>query len=105
MGTTTFNRYYNFRKLPEVLTFFNGKRFVPFVVIYRSVLVAIILSLFWPLVQTGINHFGQWIANSQNSAPILAPFIYGTLGASITSIWFTPYVDYPNELHFIRWYL
>ena len=79
VGATTFNSYYNFRKLPEVLTFFNGKRFVPFVVIYRSVLVAIILSLFWPLVQTGINHFGQWIANSQNSAPILAPFIYGTL--------------------------
>ena len=79
VGATTFNSYYNFRKLPEVLTFLNGKRFVPFVVIYRSVLVAIILSLFWPLVQTGINHFGQWIANSQNSAPILAPFIYGTL--------------------------
>ena len=79
VGATTFNRYYNFRKLPEVLTFFNGKRFVPFVVIYRSVLVAIILSLFWPLVQTGINHFGQWIANSQSSAPVLAPFIYGTL--------------------------
>ena len=79
VGATTFNSYYNFRKLPEVLTFFNGKRFVPFVVIYRSVLVAIFLSLFWPLVQTGINHFGQWIANSQNSAPILAPFIYGTL--------------------------
>ena len=79
VGATTFNSYYNFRKLPEVLTFFNGKRFVPFVVIYRSVLVAVFLSLFWPLVQTGINHFGQWIANSQNSAPILAPFIYGTL--------------------------
>ncbi|OOF41606.1 PTS transporter subunit IICB [Rodentibacter rarus] len=79
VGATTFNRYYNFRKLPEVLTFFNGKRFVPFVVIYRSVLVAIILALFWPLVQTGINHFGQWIASSQNTAPVLAPFIYGTL--------------------------
>ncbi|OOF57639.1 PTS transporter subunit IIBC [Rodentibacter genomosp. 2] len=79
VGATTFNRYYNFRKLPEVLTFFNGKRFVPFVVIYRSVLVALILALFWPLVQSGINHFGQWIASSQNSAPILAPFIYGTL--------------------------
>ncbi|BFU60471.1 MULTISPECIES: PTS transporter subunit IIBC [Rodentibacter] len=79
VGATTFNRYYNFRKLPEILTFFNGKRFVPFVVIYRSVLVAILLALFWPLVQTGINHFGQWIANSQNTAPILAPFIYGTL--------------------------
>lgn len=79
VGATTFNRYYNFRKLPEVLTFFNGKRFVPFVVIYRSALVALILAVFWPLVQSGINHFGQWIASSQNTAPVLAPFIYGTL--------------------------
>lgn len=79
VGATTFNCYYNFRKLPEVLTFFNGKRFVPFVVIYRSVLVALILAVFWPLVQSGINHFGQWIASSQNTAPVLAPFIYGTL--------------------------
>ena len=79
VGATTFNSYYNFRKLPEVLTFFNGKRFVPFVVIYRSVLVALILAVFWPVVQTGINHFGEWIANSQDSAPILAPFVYGTL--------------------------
>lgn len=79
VGATTFNQYYNFRKLPEVLTFFNGKRFVPFVVIYRSVLVALLLALFWPLVQTGINSFGKWIAHSQNTAPILAPFVYGTL--------------------------
>jgi len=49
------------------------------VVIYRSVLVALILAVFWPVVQTGINHFGEWIANSQDSAPILAPFVYGTL--------------------------
>ena len=79
VGATTFNSYYNFRKLPEVLTFFNGKRFVPFIVIFRSVIVAIFLALFWPIVQTGINHFGEWIANSQSSAPILAPFVYGTL--------------------------
>ena len=79
VGATTFNSYYNFRKLPEVLTFFNGKRFVPFVVIYRSVLVSLVLAVFWPVVQTGINHFGEWIANSQDSAPILAPFVYGTL--------------------------
>ncbi len=31
VGATTYNKYYNYRKLPDVLTFFNGKRFVPFV--------------------------------------------------------------------------
>ena len=79
VGATAFNKYYNYRKLPDVLTFFNGKRFVPFVVIYRSVLVALGLAVFWPLVQTGINSFGKWIATSQDTAPILAPFVYGTL--------------------------
>ena len=79
VGATAFNKYYNYRKLPDALTFFNGKRFVPFVVIYRSVLVALILAVFWPLVQTGINSFGKWIATSQDTAPVLAPFVYGTL--------------------------
>ena len=79
IGATAYNKYYNFRKLPDALSFFNGKRFVPFVVILRSVIAAIILSIFWPLVQTGINSFGIWIANSQETAPILAPFLYGTL--------------------------
>ena len=79
IGATAYNKYYNFRKLPDALSFFNGKRFVPFVVILRSVIAAIVLSAFWPLVQTGINSFGIWIANSQQTAPILAPFLYGTL--------------------------
>ena len=79
VGATAYNKYYNFRKLPEVLTFFNGKRFVPFVVILRSVIVALILAFLWPIIQTGINEFGKWIANSQETAPILAPFLYGTL--------------------------
>ena len=79
VGATAFNKYYNFRKLPDALSFFNGKRFVPFVVILRSAIAAILLSIFWPLVQTGINSFGIWIANSQETAPVLAPFLYGTL--------------------------
>lgn len=79
IGATAYNKYYNFRKLPDALSFFNGKRFVPFVVILRSIIAAIVLAAFWPVVQTGINSFGIWIANSQETAPILAPFLYGTL--------------------------
>lgn len=79
VGATAYNKYYNFRKLPDALSFFNGKRFVPFVVIGRSVLVALALVVIWPQIQTGINDFGKWIANSKETAPVLAPFIYGTL--------------------------
>ncbi|MDO4330436.1 MAG: PTS transporter subunit IIBC [Lachnospiraceae bacterium] len=79
MGGIIYNKYYNFRKLPDALSFFNGKRFVPMVVIAWSVIVSVVLAVVWPVVQTGINSFGVWIANSSSTSPILAPFIYGTL--------------------------
>lgn len=79
VGATAYNKYYNFRKLPDALAFFNGKRFVPFVVIFRSILVSLVLAIVWPVIQSGINNFGLWIAQSQETAPVLAPFLYGTL--------------------------
>jgi maltose PTS system EIICB or EIICBA component len=79
LGANLFNKYYNYDKLPNSLSFFNGKRFVPFVVIGGSVVVALILSLVWPFIQGLLNDFGQWIATSRNTAPIIAPFIFGAL--------------------------
>lgn len=79
VGGIVYNKYYNFRKLPDVLSFFNGKRFVPMAVIFYSVIISVILAIVWPVVQLGINSFGIWIANSSETSPVLAPFIYGTL--------------------------
>ena len=79
VGGIVYNKYYNFRSLPDALAFFNGKRFVPLAVIFYSAIVSLVMALVWPLVQTGINAFGVWIANSAETSPILAPFIYGTL--------------------------
>ena len=52
IGATAYYKYYNFRKLPEALSFFNGKRFVPFVVILRSAIAAIVLAIVWPVIQS-----------------------------------------------------
>ena len=79
VGGIVYNKYYNYRKLPDALAFFNGKRFVPLVVILWSVIISVIMAIVWPVVQSGINGFGVWIANSADTAPVLAPFIYGTL--------------------------
>ncbi len=79
VGGNVYNRFYNFRKLPDAVSFFNGKRFVPLMVIVYSVIISLILAVVWPLIQSGINSFGIWIANSADTAPVLAPFIYGTL--------------------------
>ncbi|MCM3735819.1 PTS transporter subunit IIBC [Bacillus cytotoxicus] len=79
LGATLYNKYYNYNKLPQALAFFNGKRFVPFVVIVGSTITAIVLSFVWPFIQSGLNEFGRWIAASKDSAPVVAPFVYGTL--------------------------
>ena len=103
VGATAFNKYYNYRKLPEALSFFNGKRFVPFVVIVRSAITALVLAALWPVVQSGINGFGVWIANSQSTAPVLAPFLFWYLGTSSLAIWSSPHVDHSNQLYSIGW--
>ncbi|NOH51160.1 PTS transporter subunit IICB [Vibrio rotiferianus] len=79
LGANLFNRYHDFARLPQALAFFNGKRFVPFVVIFYSMIIAFALSIVWPLIQGALNDFGQWIATSKDTAPITAPFLYGTL--------------------------
>ena len=79
LGANAYNKYYNFRKLPDALAFFNGKRFVPFVIILWSVITSLVMAVVWPFIQIGINNFGLWIATSQDSAPIVSPFVFGTL--------------------------
>jgi len=68
-GGIIYNKYYNYRKLPDALSFFNGKRFIPMVCIAWSVIISLILAVVWPVVQSGINAgkqvFGQdplWLA-------------------------------------------
>ena len=79
LGANAYNKYYNFRKLSDALAFFNGKRFVPFVIILWSVITSLVMAVVWPFIQIGINNFGLWIATSQDSAPIMSPFVFGTL--------------------------
>lgn len=79
LGAALYNKYYNYSKLPKALDFFNGKRFVSFVVILGSVVTAIVLSIVWPFIQGALNSFGVWLAESKDTAPVLATFVYGAL--------------------------
>ena len=99
VGAMAYNKYYNYRKLPDALSFFNGKRFVPFVVILWSTIVALILAVVWPNVQAGINNFGLWIAESQESAPILAPFFIWYIGTFAITVRIASYADDSYQLY------
>lgn len=57
------NRYYKIR-LPQVLSFFGGTRFVPIVCSIVYLLVGILMFYVWPVVQFGISKLGVLVLNS-----------------------------------------
>ncbi len=79
LGAVLYNKYNDYNKLPSYLSFFNGKRFVPFVVIIYALVFGAVLAAIWPVVQAGINGFGKWIATSKDTAPFISTFIFGAL--------------------------
>ncbi len=57
------NRFYRI-KLPAVLAFFGGTRFVPIISALVYVLVGILMYFVWPLVQRGISALGSLVLAS-----------------------------------------
>ena len=67
-----YNRYRDI-KLPEFLSFFGGKRFVPIITGVSAVLLGVILGYVWPPIQYGLHTFSLWMANSGE----VGLFLYG----------------------------
>ncbi|KGM93145.1 PTS glucose transporter subunit IIA [Clostridium botulinum] len=65
-----YNKYHNI-KLPQVLGFFGGKRFVPIVTSFASLIFAVIGAAIWQPIQNIINIFARWA-----SASVLGPAFY-----------------------------
>jgi len=57
------NRFYRI-KLPQVLSFFGGTRFVPIICSLVYLAVGIAMFFIWPLVQSGIAMLGQLVLRS-----------------------------------------
>lgn len=51
-------------KLPDFLGFFGGKRFIPIVTSFYSLVIGVIFGYVWPLIQNFISSFGNTIASS-----------------------------------------
>lgn len=58
-----YNKFHNI-KLPQVLGFFGGKRFVPIVTSIAALIFGIIGVNVWAPIQNGINVFSQWADTS-----------------------------------------
>ena len=58
LAAALYNRFYNI-KLPELLGFFGGKRFVPIVTSLCSLVIGALMGFVWPPVQEGIKQLGM----------------------------------------------
>lgn len=66
------NRYHGIR-LPQVLGFFSGSRFVPIVTSFAAILVGAVFFLVWPTFQGWLTQAGSSIA----SLGVVGTFLYG----------------------------
>ncbi len=60
IGAWSYNRFKD-TKLPDMLSFFSGKRSVAIVTAGVSLVVAVVLFFVWPVVYGGLVTFGEWI--------------------------------------------
>ncbi|MCD3351917.1 PTS transporter subunit EIIC [Clostridium botulinum D/C] len=70
IAATLYNKFHDI-KLPQVLGFFGGKRFVPIITSVASLIFSIIGAQVWPFFQDKINIFAHWASSS-----ILGPAFY-----------------------------
>ena len=66
------NRFYKIR-LPNVISFFGGTRFVPIISTLAYVLVGVLMFFVWPFIQSGIFALGNLVLKSGYAGT----FIYG----------------------------
>ncbi|WP_267245981.1 PTS transporter subunit EIIC [Streptomyces sp. PR69] len=58
-----YQRFYR-TKLPDWAGFFGGRRLVPILSAFAGLLVGIVFGLIWPVLGTGLHHFGEWLVGS-----------------------------------------
>jgi PTS system N-acetylglucosamine-specific IIC component len=66
-------RYYRI-SLPPYLAFFGGRRFVPIVTGFATLVLAVLLAVIYPAFDAGLTNLGEWVAANT----VVGGFIYGT---------------------------
>ena len=85
------NRFYQIQ-LPNVISFYEGERFVPIVCAVTYVFVGVLMYFVWPPLQQGVYNLGRLISNSG----YFGTFIYGVIKRSLVPfglhhVWYMPF--------------
>ena len=62
-------------KLPPYLAFFGGRRFVPIITAMVAIVLSVLLSLVYPVFNSGLTSIGTWVTDND----VIGGFVYGTL--------------------------
>jgi glucose-specific phosphotransferase system IIA component len=87
-----YNRFHG-TKLPAVLGFFSGKRLIPILSVFASVILALIFVVVWPPIQNGIHNFGESVMGSE-----FGPSIYASVKRLLIPVGLH-HVFYPSFLY------
>lgn len=68
------NKFYKI-KLPNVISFFGGIRFVPIISSIAYILVGVLMFFIWPYIQSGMYHLGTLVIASKYAGT----FVYGII--------------------------
>ena len=85
------NRFYQIQ-LPNVISFYEGERFVPIVCAVTYVFVGVFMYFVWPPLQHGVYNLGRLISDSG----YFGTFIYGVIKRSLVPfglhhVWYMPF--------------
>lgn len=75
MAAQIYKKYYNI-ELPSYLGFFAGKRFVPIVTALAAVILGLVMTFIWPVMQNGLNAFSHNMIDTNRT---LAAFVFGAI--------------------------
>ncbi|KXJ37689.1 PTS glucose transporter subunit IICBA [Bacillus spizizenii] len=78
-------------ELHPVLGFFSGKRFVPIITSISSLVIGVIFSFVWPLIQNGINAASSLIADSTVGLFFYATIYRLLIPFGLHHIFYTPF--------------
>lgn len=78
-------------ELHPVLGFFSGKRFVPIITSVSSLVIGVIFSFVWPLIQNGINAASSLIADSTVGLFFYATIYRLLIPFGLHHIFYTPF--------------
>lgn len=73
LGARMYNKYKD-TILPEWLGFFGGKRFVPIITAFYSLISAAFLGYIFPIVQNILDKFGQWMIDTGSIGLVIYGF-------------------------------